>query len=501
MSKLIVTDSPQKSPPLESTTGIKKLLQWFKDVPDSHRVRLISGRFNNLRRLIGWPLLALCFLTPWLTWNDLPLVHLDLVAKQFRFGTLILWPEDLLVLTWMMMAGAFGLFFVAMVSGRLWCGFSCPQTVWTFLFIRLEELIEGSRHKRLKMDRTPLFQKKSNSNKKSGFNKDSAEKLARKSLKHTSWLALSLMTGITFIAYFYPISDMASDFIANDLSGSGLFWVLFIAGFTYLNAGFLREQVCTHMCPYSRFQSVMADRSTLTVQYNEERNDCIDCKVCVHVCPTGIDIRDGIQLECIACGACVDACDDIMEKINKPKGLINFKPAESSYKDAINLIRRPRLIGYAASFLLSIFLLANEWSEQELVNASLERDRSELYRVNANDEIENSYALKLHNKTNQELNLELRLHPQQSSLTTSLNAQEGEFNDAFNFSRKYFTIPAGQRQQFAFTVTLAEMTSMKSNKEPMIIDIISLDDNQVYGSINTSFIAPKSLINQMISSN
>lgn len=486
MSKLIATDSPgkpQAQPPVP-LSGIKSFFQWFIDSPANHRIRLITGRFNTLRRFIGWPLLALCFVTPWLTWNGLPFVHLDLVAKQFRFASLVLWPEDLLILTWMMMAGAFGLFFVAMASGRLWCGFSCPQTVWTFMFIRLEEWIEGSRHKRLKMDRTAIFSKKE------GFNKASAEKILRRVLKHSAWLSLSLLTGITFIAYFYPLADMANDFLASDLSGSGTFWVLFISGFTYLNAGFLREQVCTHMCPYSRFQSVMADRSTITVQYNEARNDCIDCKVCVHVCPTGIDIRDGVQLACIACGACVDACDDIMEKINKPTGLISYKPAESSYKEAINLISRPRLLGYAASFLLSIFLLINEWGQQELVNASLERDRTELYRVNANDEIENNYALKLHNKTNKELHLELRLRSDNHVLNTD-----------FNVSRTHFTMAAGQRQQFSFTVTLAEAAAMISNKAPILIDIVSLEDEKIYGSIHSSFIAPKSLINQMMSAN
>ena len=235
MSKIIATSRTHS----ESGLSIKPLLAWFQSAPASHRVRLIAGRFTNLRRLSSWPLLALCFITPWLSWNDLPLVHLDLVAKQFRFGAVIFWPEDLMILTWMMMAGAFGLFFVAMASGRLWCGFSCPQTIWTFLFIRLEELIEGSRHKRLRMDRTSIAFNKTI------FSKASSEKILRKLVKHSAWLILSLITGITFISYFYPLSEMASDFLANDLfvgnlSGSGLFWIIFIAGFTYLNAGFNR---------------------------------------------------------------------------------------------------------------------------------------------------------------------------------------------------------------------------------------------------------------------
>lgn len=466
MSKIIATSRT----PSRSGFGIRSILTWFNSAPATHRVRLIAGRFSNFRRLSSWPLLALCFITPWLSWNNLPLVHLDLITKQFRFGSTIFWPEDLMILTWMMMAGAFGLFFVAMSSGRLWCGFSCPQTIWTFMFIRLEEIIEGSRHKRLKMDRTPLsFETKSST-------QSSLKKVLRKLVKHSAWLGLSLSTGITFISYFYPLTDMTADFIVSDMPGSGLFWIIFVAGFTYLNAGFLREQVCIHMCPYSRFQSVMADQSTLTVQYDEQRNDCIDCEVCVQVCPTDIDIREGIQLACIACGACVDGCDDIMEKINKPKGLISFRPAETSIQQVMNIIKRPRLLGYACAFLLSLFLFINQWDNRESVNASLERDRNSLYRINANDEVENIYSLKLHNKTNQSLILELQLR--------------GKNNGAFSISRKRFDIQSGHRQQFSFTITaLAEHNNV--NMKIMMIDIISLKDRQLLGSIETSFIAPR----------
>lgn len=472
MSKLIATSSRPTSD-TSNATRIQQLLAWLQPTSAVHRVRLIAGRFNNLRRFISWPLLVLCFLTPWLSWNDLPLIHLDLVAKQFRFGALILWPEDLMVLTWMMMAGAFGLFFVAMASGRLWCGFSCPQTIWTFLFVRLEELLEGSRHKRLKMDRTPW-----------GKNKASLEKGLRKTSKHISWISLSLFTGITFISYFYPLANMAQDFIAsdsfvNEMSGSGLFWILFIATMTYLNAGFLREQVCTHMCPYSRFQSVMADRSTLTVQYDEQRNDCIDCEVCVQVCPTDIDIRDGMQLACIACGACVDGCDDIMKKINKPTGLIAYRPSESSFKQAANLIQRPRLLGYAAAFLLSCFLIIAEWDNRDLVNASLERDRHNLYRINVNDEVENNYAIKLHNKSQQEMSVRLEIVKPDGMMTD------------FNVNYKTFNLASGQRQQFPFTISIADTRGLKSNNETLQINLVSIADNQIVGSMNTSFIAPR----------
>jgi polyferredoxin len=415
--------------------------------------------------MISWPLLVICFLTPWLTWNDIPLVHFDLVAKQFRIGSAVFWPEDLMVLTWAMLAGAFGLFFVAMASGRLWCGFSCPQTVWTFLFIRLEEIIEGSRHKRLKMDRTPW----------------SIEKVVRKLAKHISWVSLSLWTGITFISYFYPLEAMANDFSVSDLAGMGIFWILFIALLTYLNAGFLREQVCTHMCPYSRFQSVMSDKSTLVVQYDEPRNDCIDCKVCVHVCPTDIDIRDGIQLACIACGACVDACDSIMEKINKPIGLIAFRPGEATKKEALDLKQRPRLVGYALAFLLSISLVGFQASSRDLVQLSLERDRNSLYRINSNDEVENSFSLKMHNKTQKAMSVRL--------LITD-NTQ------GFKLSQQKFNISAGQRQQFPLLLSLplpdenALPKEKGSHKTAIHFEVIAEGFEQPINEIDTFFLMP-----------
>lgn len=459
MSKLIATSQTPKS------SGFREFLNFFKADSLPHRVRLISGRYLTLRRMISWPLLLICFITPWLTWNDLPLVHFDLVAKQFRIGSAIFWPEDLIVLTWAMLAGAFGLFFVAMVSGRLWCGFSCPQTVWTFLFIRLEEVIEGSRHKRLKMDRRPW----------------NLEKVLRKSVKHISWVSLSLWTGITFISYFYPLEAMANDFSASDLAGMGLFWVLFIALLTYLNAGFLREQVCTHMCPYSRFQSVMSDKATLVVQYDEPRNDCIDCKVCVHVCPTNIDIRDGIQLACIACGACVDACDSIMEKISKPKGLIAFRPGEATKKEALNLKQRPRLVGYALAFLLSFFLIGFQASNRDLVQLSLERDRNSLYRITANDEIENSFSLKMHNKTQQDMSIRLLI---------------ADNTQGIKLSQQTFNISAGQRQQFPLLLSLplpsedSSSVAKISNKTAIHFEVIAEGFEQPVNEIDTSFLMP-----------
>ncbi|MGK0476889.1 MAG: cytochrome c oxidase accessory protein FixG [Oleispira sp.] len=250
---------------------------------------------------------------------------------------------------------------------------------------------------------------------------------------------------------------------------------------TYLNAGFLREQVCTHMCPYSRFQSVMSDRSTLVVQYDEPRNDCIDCQVCVHVCPTDMDIRDGMQLSCIACGACVDACDSIMENINKPKGLIAFRPGEATIKDALNLKQRPRLVGYALAFLISTCLIGLEVSGRDMIQISLERDRNSLYRINVNDEIENSFLLKFHNKTQQDRAIQLVITDNTSG---------------FKLSQQRFTVSAGERQQFPLLISLAQPFSSPSimpklsSKTAIDIKMISAGFEQPINKIDTYFFRP-----------
>lgn len=460
MQKLIVTS---KQP---AFSGWRRLLPDF----NSHRVRLTSGRFQNWRRLTTWPLLALCFITPWLTWQGEPMVHFDIAEKQFRIASQILWPEDLVLLTWVLMAAAFGLFTVSMLAGRLWCGYSCPQTVWTFLFLRLEEWIEGSRHKRMRMDRQ----------------KWGVEKALRRGLKHASWLALSLLTGVTFVAYFYPLAHMVADW-QNGLPLMAWFWILLFTGFTYMNAGFLREKVCTHMCPYSRFQSVMSDESTVVVHYDVDRGeprghkdkaagDCVDCNLCVQVCPTDIDIRDGLQLACIACGACIDACDSIMEKVGQEKALISYRPTERTNKEIMPTIKRPRLLGYAAIFLLSLSLGINEWINRETIGTSLIRDRNQLYSINANDQIENDFILKLHNKTTQQLTLIVSLK---------------ENTDSIQLSKQSFTLPAQQRQQHPLTLSSSQLAGLRDKE--LILQFKNQQTGVTVAELETSFLAPHQL--------
>lgn len=460
MQKLIVTS--QKP----AFSGWRRLLPDF----NNHRVRLIQGYFQNWRRLTTWPLLALCFIAPWLSWQGQPLLHFDLVDKQFRIASQVLWPEDLVLLTWILMAAAFALFTVSMVAGRLWCGYSCPQTVWTFLFLRLEEWIEGSRHKRMRMDRQNW----------------SAEKITRRTLKHIAWLALSILTGITFVSYFYPLAHMSSDW-SQGLPLIAWFWILFFATFTYLNAGFLREKVCTHMCPYSRFQSVMSDESTVVVHYDVGRGeprghkdqssgDCIDCNLCVQVCPTGIDIREGLQLACIACGACVDACDQIMDKVGQDRGLISYRPTERSNHDIAPLTQRPRLLGYAAIFLLSSSLAVNEWFSRDAISTSLIRDRGQLYSINVYDEVENEFILKLHNKTPAPLKLSLRLK---------------EPSDEIKLSKNTFILASRQRQQHPLTLTALPLPQLRN--KILAFELLNSENQAVVAEFETSFLAPHQL--------
>ena len=288
--------------------------------------RAFSGLFRNLRLAGGALLFVLYFGTVWLTWNGRQAVWWDLPERKFYIFGATFWPQDFILLSALLIICAFGLFFITVFAGRVWCGYTCPQSVFTWVFMWAEKVTEGDRNQRMKLDKAPM----------------SANKFMRKAAKHSIWLAVSLAIGITFVGYFTPIRDLVPDLVTLQVGGWALFWVGFFTLATYGNAGYLREQVCIYMCPYARFQSVMFDKDTLIVSYDPRRGerrgprkkdadykamglgDCIDCTMCVQVCPTGIDIRDGLQIECIGCAACIDACDTIMDKMNYPRGLISY---------------------------------------------------------------------------------------------------------------------------------------------------------------------------------
>ena len=360
--------------------------------------RSFSGLFRTLRMSGAGFLFLLFFGTVWLNWGGRQAVLWDLAESKFHIFGATFWPQDFILLSALLIICAFGLFAITVFAGRVWCGYTCPQSSWTWLFMWCEKVTEGERNQRIKLQAAPW-----------GLNK-----LARRAMKHTLWLGISLLTGLTFVGYFTPIRPLAQELLTLQIGGLSLFWVLFFAAATYINAGWLREAVCMHMCPYARFQSVMFDKDTLIVSYDPRRGeargprkkgadykaqglgDCIDCTMCVQVCPTGIDIRDGLQIECIGCAACIDACDSIMDKMEYPRGLISYTTEHNLSGQKTHKLR-PRLIGYALVLLAMISLLVTAFFMRSLVGFDVSKDRV-LYRENAEGRIENVYSLKIMNK-------------------------------------------------------------------------------------------------------
>ncbi|WP_417781291.1 cytochrome c oxidase accessory protein CcoG [Stutzerimonas xanthomarina] len=360
--------------------------------------RAFSGLFRNLRLVGGALLFVLYFGTVWLTWNGRQAVWWDLPERKFYIFGATFWPQDFILLSALLIICAFGLFFITVFAGRVWCGYTCPQSVFTWVFMWAEKVTEGDRNQRMKLDKAPM----------------SANKFLRKAAKHSIWLAVSLAIGITFVGYFTPIRDLVPDLVTLQVGGWALFWVGFFTLATYGNAGYLREQVCIYMCPYARFQSVMFDKDTLIVSYDPRRGerrgprkkdadykamglgDCIDCTMCVQVCPTGIDIRDGLQVECIGCAACIDACDTIMDKMNYPRGLISYT-TEHNLSGQKTRLARPRLIGYAVALIAMMGVFVFAVTDRSLVKLDVLKDRV-LYRENEQGRIENVYTLKVMNK-------------------------------------------------------------------------------------------------------
>ena len=414
--------------------------------------RDVSGRLNTLRiAAVVW-LLGMFYVFPWLRWDDRQAVLFDLPARKFHVFGLTFWPQDFLFLALLLIIAAMALFFFTALAGRLWCGYACPQTVWTEVFLWMERWTEGDRNRRMKLDAAPW----------------SRDKLLRKGSKHVLWLVFALWTGFTFVGFFTPITDLAARLVPFQWGGWESFWVGFYALATWGNAGFLREQVCKYMCPYARFQSAMFDRNTLIIAYDpmrgeprgprkrglgsvlqrgrglldkltaydyvfratqhptaadnrlqasgtvtlgeigqvaqplpkfayEELGDCIDCTICVQVCPTGIDIRNGLQYECIACGACIDACDEVMDKMGYGPGLIRYT-TQNAIDGQPSRVLRPRVLVYG----VILIALTAGWTwgvtARSPLIAEVLRDRNALYRIAGDGRVENGYTLKLVNK-------------------------------------------------------------------------------------------------------
>jgi len=360
--------------------------------------RDVKGTFASLRKLAMVVLLGIYYIIPWINWAGHQSVLFDLPARKFYIFNLTFWPQDFIFLTLMLIIAGLSLFFVTAVWGRLWCGYACPQTVWTEAFLWLERLVEGDRSKRMKLDASPW----------------SRNKIIRKTAKQVLWISFALWTGFTFVGFFTPIRELGGSIVNFQTGPWETFWLIFYSFATYGNAGILREQVCKYMCPYARFQSAMFDKDTLVIAYNESRGeprggrrksvvpgeqglgDCISCTLCVQVCPTGIDIREGLQIECIACAACIDVCDQVMDKMGYEQGLISYT-TEHRLSGKETHVLRPRIFVY--SFLLLALVAGVIWkiNDRVLLRADLLRDRNALYRELPDNKIENVYTLKLIN--------------------------------------------------------------------------------------------------------
>lgn len=370
--------------------------------------KLAHGFFRNIKWVALFVLLGIYYITPWIRWDrglDQPnqAVLVDFENARFYFFFIEIWPQEVYYITGLLILAALGLFLATSLFGRVWCGYACPQTIWTDLFIQVEKFFEGDRNARMKLDKAPW----------------TAKKIYKKTAKHTVWLIIAAMTGGAWILYFHDAPTIARDFFTGHAPTTSYVFIALMTFTTYWLAGHMREQVCTYMCPWPRIQAAMIDEEALNVTYRydrgeprgphkkgatwEGRGDCIDCRQCVAVCPVGIDIRDGLQLECIGCSLCIDACDEIMVKIDRPKGLIAFDTDKNvqrridGEKPRINLIR-PRTVIYAVLFAAVGSLMLYSLLNRSTLDMNVLRDRQPNYVTLSDGSIRNGYTIKVLNK-------------------------------------------------------------------------------------------------------
>jgi cytochrome c oxidase accessory protein FixG len=366
--------------------------------------RAVHGWFAGWRWTLVFVTQAIFYGLPWLSWNGRQAVLFDLAARKFYIFGAVFWPQDVIYLAVLLIVSALSLFLFTAVAGRLWCGYACPQTVYTEIFMWIERKIEGDRNARIRLDAAPW----------------SLEKFVQRAVKHISWLIVALWTAYTFVGFFTPIRELGLRTVTWQLGPWETFWILFYGFATYGNAGFMREQVCKYMCPYARFQSVMFDKDTLVITYDRERGeprgprfrsvkprekglgDCVDCGICVQVCPTGIDIRNGLQYECIGCAACIDGCNQVMDRFGYPRGLIRYTTENALARklDAHSVwkhVLRPRTLVYSALLLAIVAVAAGALAMRNPLKVDVIRDRGALARETAPGLIENVYRLQLMN--------------------------------------------------------------------------------------------------------
>jgi cytochrome c oxidase accessory protein FixG len=383
--------------------------------------RSVQGIFAYWRWILVVLTQLLFYGLPWLEWGTRQAVLFDLASRRFYIFGLVLYPQDFIYLTGLLVISALSLFLFTAVAGRLWCGYACPQTVYSEIFLWIERKIEGDRSARMRLDDAEF----------------SLEKLVKKWYKHLIWIFFSIWTGFTFVGYFTPIRELAMEFFLTHMSSWELFWVFFYAFATYGNAGFMREQVCKYMCPYARFQSAMFDHDTLIVTYDSERGEprgarsrkadlgtlnlgaCVDCSLCVQVCPTGIDIRNGLQYECIGCGACADVCDGVMDKMGYARGLVRYTTQNAMQnqwtpRQMWMRLLRPRVQIYTMVLVALVVGLLVSLSLRTPFKVDVVRDRASLARITEYGTLENVYRLQIMNaaETEQTYHLSVKGLPQ-----------------------------------------------------------------------------------------
>jgi len=436
--------------------------------------REVEGRFARLRTLSAWVLLGIYYLLPWVSWNGRQAVLFDLPARKFYIFGLVFWPQDFIFLTWLLIIAALSLFFFTAIGGRLWCGYACPQTVWTETFLAMERFVEGDRNARQKLDRAPW----------------SAGKLMKKGFKQVLWVSFALWTGFTFVGFFEPIHSVAAQVWSLSLGPWEIFWILFYGFATYGNAGYLREQVCKYMCPYARFQGAMFDHDTLIITYDGERGeprgprkrgtdarsqgvgDCIDCTWCVQVCPTGIDIRHGLQIECIACAACIDACDDVMDKMGSPRGLIRYT-TQHALDHTPTRLARPRVLIYGGLLGTLVIGFVVAVALRSPVSLDVLRDRNSLYRLTDDGNVDNVYTLRILNKTEHEQRFRLEAHG--ASALTLLPDHE-------------YRVASGDVYSLPLRVRRAAYDPL--GPETIELTVQSMDNPHVHATTRARFLAP-----------
>lgn len=442
--------------------------------------REIKGVFATWRWIFAWFTQLIFYGLCWVEWNDRQAVLFHLVERKFYLFGLVLWPQDVFYLAVLLIISAYGLFLFTAVAGRLFCGYACPQTVYTLLFMWIENRIEGDRPARMKLDRLPMGLKK----------------FALKGLKHLIWVLLSLWTGFTLVGYFTPIKELVAAVPDLAFGPWEWFWIFFYAAFAYFMAGFMREQMCKYVCPYARFQGVMFDPDTLIISYDQTRGeprgarkkgaapaeklgDCIDCGICVQVCPTGIDIREGLQIECIGCSACIDGCDQVMDKVGSPRGLIRYSTENAlarhySGKDIVAHVVRPRVLLYSG--VLLAITIAMFWGLITRIPLMVDiiRDRTTMAREVEDGLIENSFQLQIMNTAEQTRRFHLSVSGMPSLKLMGPESVE---------------IPAATTRSVSVALR-AESGAGKQGANQIFFDISADDDSKVRVSEKASFIQP-----------